>query len=105
VKTLPKSIPGRIRLATLLVLLLLVAAHFRIDRVAAYALSGKQEGDILFQSLPRGELVDAIEGVTGSDWRPHESFIRSMENGRLPLDRLMVTPVSLTRDPQLVRVF
>lgn len=210
-KTLPRSIPGRIRLVTLLILLLLVAAHFRIDRVAAYALSGKQEGDILFQSLPRGELVDAIEGVTGSEWshcgillrrhnrwvvaealgqvsytplalwvvrgrearvgvyrnpelsrnalsiqtgvdrllgrpydfnyapddeeiycseliqkvlarelgmeigqwerlgdlnwRPHESFIRSMENGRLPLDRLMVTPVSLTRDPQLVRVF
>lgn len=27
-----------------------------------------REGDILFQSLPHGELVDAIEGVTLSPW-------------------------------------
>ncbi len=210
-KLLPRSNIGRVRLATLLVLLLLVAAHFRIDRVVAYALSTKQEGDILFQSLPRGELVDAIEGVTHSEWshcgillrrndrwvvaealgqvsytplalwivrgrdarvgvyrhpdlsrnarqieagvqrmigrpydfkyapddeeiycselihkvlarelgmevgqwerlgdlnwRPHEAFIRSMEPGPVPIDRPMITPVSLTRDPQLVRVF
>lgn len=27
-----------------------------------------QEGDVLFQSLPRNELVNAIEGATGSPW-------------------------------------
>jgi|GEM_PF-2251968 len=27
-----------------------------------------REGDIIFQSLPHGELVDAIEGVTQSEW-------------------------------------
>jgi len=210
-KLLPRSTAGRVRLGTLLALLLAVAAHFRIDRVAAYVLSEKQEGDILFQSLPRGELVDAIEGVTGSEWshcgillrqggrwvvaealgevtytpallwivrgrdarvavyripdlsrharsieagverlrgrpydfkyapddeeiycselvhkvfarelgveigqwerlgdlnwRPHEGFIRAMEGGATPLDRLMITPVGLTRDPQVARVF
>ena len=27
-----------------------------------------REGDIIFQSLPRCDLVDAIEGATGSEW-------------------------------------
>ena len=32
-------------------------------------------------------------------WRPFEKFIRSMEDGALPLDREMITPVALTRSP------
>ncbi len=26
------------------------------------------DGDVVFQSLPHGEVVDAIEGITGSPW-------------------------------------
>jgi hypothetical protein len=40
----------------------------RLDRVLWYRLSDKQAGDILVQSLPKGELVDAIEGITQSPW-------------------------------------
>ena len=28
----------------------------------------RREGDIIFQSLPRGPMVDAIEGATASEW-------------------------------------
>ncbi len=39
------------------------------------------------------------------DWRPHEAFIREMENGALPLDRPMITPVGLTRSPLLEKIY
>jgi hypothetical protein len=39
------------------------------------------------------------------NWKPHEAFIREMESGSLPLDREMVTPVSLTTSPLLERVY
>jgi uncharacterized protein YycO len=39
-----------------------------MDRIAFYLLSEKQEGDVLMQSLPRGELVDAIESASRSPW-------------------------------------
>ena len=184
----------------------------RLDRVLVYYLSDKKEGDLVFQSLPHADLVDAIEAVTKSpwshcgilvkreghwfvaeaigevrytplyvwivrgrrscidsyrvtnlppqnalkiqagvdkllgtpydfryapddseiycselvykvydrelgikignweklgalNWKPMEKFIRGMEGGRLPLDREMITPVGLTRSPNVVRVF
>ena len=68
-KLLPSSPWAYLRpLIALVVVLLGVVAFTRIDRVALYLLSDKQEGDILMQSLPRGELVDAIESVSGSPW-------------------------------------
>ncbi len=208
----PKTKWAKIRFGVILALLISVGAYYRLDRVALYYLSAKEEGDVLFQSLPHGELSDAIEGVTESEWshcgilirrdgrwfvaeaigevrytplhlwvvrgrgsrvesyrvtgvtqptheeiargvdkllgrpydfryapddseiycselvykvferesgikvgvwqqlgdlnwKPHEAFIRGMENGRLPLDREMVTPVSLTRSANLARVY
>lgn len=210
-KVLPKSRASRFRLGLLLLILLGVCVYLRLDRPAAFYLSDKKEGDVVFQSLPRVDLVDAIETISESEWshcgilfrqdghwmvaeafgqvrytplrlwilrgrgsrivsyrypkldekglaavraavdameglsydfryapeddeiycselvekgfdralgiklgrwqrlgdlnwKPKESFIREMEDGDLPLDRLMVTPVSLTRDPRMVRV-
>lgn len=45
------------------------------------------------------------EPLSGLNWKPYEGFIRHMEDGRLPLDRLMLTPVALTRSPLVTRVF
>jgi len=55
---------------TFSVIVLVVGAFFflRFDRAVSYLLSEKEEGDILFQSLPHGPLVDAIEGTTRSEW-------------------------------------
>jgi len=45
------------------------------------------------------------EDLGDLNWRPFEAFIREMENGDLPLDRPMVTPVSVTRSADLVKVY
>ncbi len=211
-KILPQTRADRIRFAILACLLFAVGVFFRLDRVVAFCLSEKQSGDVVFQSLPKGPLVETIEGVTNSpwshcgilvqrdgkwmvaeaigqvrytplylwvvrgrrskvesyrlverpgdldgkleagiepmlgrqydyryapeddeiycselvhkvydrafgikigewerlgdlNWRPHEQFIRETENGKLPLDRPMITPVGLTVSPLLKQVF
>lgn len=209
---LPQSRLGKIRCAIILSVFAVVVAIRRPDRIVGYLISEKAEGDILMQSLPRGELVDAIESISESEWshcgilvrhdgewqvaeaigevrytplhlwllrgrrskveafrvnqltpnapeafktgmrkllgrpydfryapddaeiycselvnkiyerelgitvgvwerlgdlnwKPSETFIRYMENGQLPLDRVMITPVALTRSPNVTRVF
>lgn len=52
-----------------------------------------------------GLRLGEVQRLGDLNWRPHEKFIREMENGRLPLERQMVTPVALTRSPLLERVF
>lgn len=211
-RVFPRSTAEKIRFGVIALILAGVCAFYRLDRLAAYGFSTKREGDIVFQSLPHGPLVDAIEGITRSewshcgilvrkdggwqvaeaigevrytplylwqlrgrgskvsayrlktppagineglkpgirrllgrsydfryapgddeiycselvydvydssfglklgtweklgnlDWKRFESFIREMENGKLPLDRPMITPVGLTRSPLLEQVF
>lgn len=52
-----------------------------------------------------GRTLGEWETLGALNWEPHEGFIREMENGALPLERPMVTPVGLTRDSQLERVY
>lgn len=211
-KIIPTSRAGRIRCTIILLCFVGLLGAYRMDRVARYFLSDKHEGDILFQSLPHADLVDAIEGISRSEWshcgilvkhngrwqvaeaidvvhytplytwvtrgrgskiaayrltqspadasakintginkllgrpydfryapedseiycselvykvydrelnlpvgtwerlgdlnwKPYEPFIRQMENGNLPLDRPMITPVALTRSPLVTCVF
>jgi Permuted papain-like amidase enzyme, YaeF/YiiX, C92 family len=49
--------------------------------------------------------VGKMEKLGSLDWRPHEATIRALEGGPPPLDREMVTPVSIARDQKLQRVF
>lgn len=212
-KLFPKSPWAYFRpLAVIGVVLLVVGLYFRLDRIALYMLSDKQEGDVLMQSLPRSELVDAIESASQSpwshcgilvrrdgqwqvaqalinvhytplieyliqcrdlrvnsfrmkgiteeqrtkiqpgitkllgkpydinyepddskiycselvwkvydreldihwgewqefgtlNWKPIEAFVRSVERGKLPLNRMMITPVGLTKTDKVVQVF
>jgi hypothetical protein len=39
------------------------------------------------------------------NWQPVEAFVRSVERGNLPLDRMMITPVGLTRTDKVFQVF
>ncbi len=39
------------------------------------------------------------------NWRPHETFFRNIADGELPLNRLIVTPESLTHSPNLELIF
>ena len=45
------------------------------------------------------------ENLGDLNWRPFEAFIREMEGGALPLGRPMITPVGLTRDSSLEKVY
>lgn len=209
----PRHRAGRWRASLLLAGLIAVAAYSNVHGLLHLLTYRPREGDIVFQSLPRGPLVEAIEGITQSpyshcgvvmrdedghwvvheaiglvrrtplhlwivrgrgaridawrwtdlephkspallasldrfagrpydyryapgdteiycselvykayrdafgiefgtwqtlgelDWRPHEAFIREMESGPPPLDRPMITPVALTRDAKLTKVY
>lgn len=64
---IPKSIAGRIFLAFWLVFLLVLLGIFSVPCYHYFFYSPK-EGDLVFQSLSRNPLVNAIEGVSGSPY-------------------------------------
>jgi hypothetical protein len=52
-----------------------------------------------------GEQMGKLEKLRDLDWKPFEPFIKEEQNGGLPLDRVMITPASLSRAPQLHEVY
>ena len=87
---------------------------------AAYAYSGRHY-DIHYQfgddAIYCSELVyNSFKSATGEDlgrvqklgelnWRPNVEFIKGIENGTVPLDRRMITPIAVARASQLDLVF
>lgn len=64
----PKTRAAWIRSSLIFAVVIEVAAYrnvFALTQLFGYQ---PREGDVLFQSLPHGELVDAIEGITNSEW-------------------------------------
>jgi Permuted papain-like amidase enzyme, YaeF/YiiX, C92 family len=51
-----------------------------------------------------GEKLGNAERLGDLDWKPHQNFIQAEANGKLPLDRLIITPAALARANQLHRV-
>ena len=51
-----------------------------------------------------GEKMGKVERLGDLDWKGYQSFIRAEANGKLPLDRLMITPAALAQAPQLHRI-
>jgi len=52
-----------------------------------------------------GEEMGTLEKLGDLDWKPFEGFIKSMQGNKLPLDRLMITPASLSNAKQLHEVY
>lgn len=52
-----------------------------------------------------GEEMGKLEKLGDLDWKPFEGFIRSVQGNLLPLDRLMITPCSLSHARQLHEVY
>ena len=48
-----------------------------------------------------GEKMGTLEKLSDLDWKPYEHFIEYDQGGKLPLDRVMITPASLSEAPQL----
>jgi hypothetical protein len=59
---------------------------------------------IAFQKAT-GEQMGQLEKLRDLDWKPYETFIKQEQDGGLPLDRVMITPASLARAPQLHEVY
>ena len=53
----------------------------------------------------RAKIQKGVVRLGDLNWQGAESFIRSMERGKLPLERELITPVGLTKGDDLVRVF
>lgn len=68
VELLPHSRGDWIRCAIVGAAFLFVCLYRNVPSLWQLAVYHPREGDVVLQSLPRGELVDAIEGVTGSRW-------------------------------------
>ncbi|XHR28072.1 MAG: YiiX/YebB-like N1pC/P60 family cysteine hydrolase [Chthoniobacteraceae bacterium] len=51
-----------------------------------------------------GEELGKIEALGDLDWKPYNGFIKSVQ-GKVPLEREMITPVSLAKAHQLKEVF
>ena len=98
-KITPHTTTGWIRVAILFVLFISCAFWLRLDRLTTYYASDKREGDIVFQSLPHGDLVDAIEGITRSEWS-HCGILTKIDGAWFVAEALGTvhyTPVSSSR--------
>lgn len=49
--------------------------------------------------------IGKLDRLGDLDWKPHEKTIRELEGGPPPLDRKMITPIALTRAPELQLLF
>jgi hypothetical protein len=80
IRVLPITRAGKIRFSFLLVLLLLVIIDLCAIPVYWTTRYRPQEGDLIFQSLIRSELVRVIEGATHSDFS-HVGVLRKDGSG------------------------
>jgi len=64
----PGNRAGQLRLAGFLCALLVAAYFGHLQDYYFYFQYQPKEGDIIFQSLPHNDLVDAIEGITHSPY-------------------------------------
>ncbi len=67
-KFLPAGKWALLRLSVLFGALLWVSLQFHVYGLVHLLRYSPQSGDIVFQSLPKGPLVDAIESITGSPY-------------------------------------
>ena len=74
--------------------------HYALDDGAIYC------SELIWKAWNRagGTPLGALTTLGELNWRPHEAVIRRIENGGLPLDREMITPVEVTRDPRLTEI-
>jgi len=88
-KLLPASRTKRVRLLVLFCMLVLLGYFYRDSSYFIYSRTpvlyhyfrySPQEGDIVFQSLPHGDLVDAIEGITHSPYSHCGVVLRDDKN-------------------------
>lgn len=75
--------------------------HYAPDDSAIYC------SELIYKVFDRalGIQLGKWERLGDLNWQPYEALIRRMEKGELPLDREMVTPVSVLNSERVDRIF
>lgn len=80
-KLLPRGSWAWIRLCVLVGVLLGAVVHYHVYGLVHLLRYSPREGDVVFQSLPSGPLVEAIEGITNSPFSHCGVVMRDAEGG------------------------
>jgi len=63
--------------------------------------------ELIYKAVYNSTGIELAEFVRLGDlnWKPHEKFIRYLEGGELPLNRQMITPVSIVKSDKVELVY
>lgn len=75
--------------------------HYEMDDKAIYC------SELVYKAFRQatGEEIGHLQKVRELKWQPYEAVIKQIEGGTVPLDRVLITPRSVTEAPQLEKVF
>lgn len=75
--------------------------RYRLDDEKIYC------SELVWKSFRKatGEDLGRLMKLKELDWKPHVALIKQLENGDVPLEREIITPVAVARAPQLERVY
>jgi hypothetical protein len=75
--------------------------HYDLDDSAIYC------SELIYKAFRKatGKELGQLQTLGELHWKPHETVIREIEDGKLPLERKMITPRGLSEAPQLEKVF
>jgi hypothetical protein len=75
--------------------------HYDLDDAAIYC------SELIYKSFRRvtGEEMGRLQMLGELKWLPYTDVIKQIEGGRLPLERKMITPRSLSEAAQLEKIF
>jgi hypothetical protein len=75
--------------------------HYDFDDAAIYC------SELVYKAFRKatGEGLGRIQKLGDLQWQPYAEVIKSIEGGKLPLDRRMITPRSLSEAQQLEKIY
>jgi hypothetical protein len=75
--------------------------HYDLDDAAIYC------SELIYKAFQRvtGEELGRLQALGDLKWQPHRAVIELIEGGKVPLDRKMITPRSLSEATQLAKIF
>lgn len=75
--------------------------HYDLDDEAIYC------SELIYKAFKRstGEELGKLQKLGELKWQAHAEVIREIEGGKLPLERVMITPRSVSEAAQLTKIF
>lgn len=75
--------------------------HYDMDDAAIYC------SELIYKAFQRatGQELGRLQALGDLQWQPYAEVIKQIEGGKLPLERKMITPRSLSEAAQLEKVY